>query len=84
VEEASNNVFVSELAPDVKLALLSQIFGDPVWAETMTRDADPQFRNLAAREEYVNEIKRGILALPGANARGASEIIRRMELKSLA
>jgi hypothetical protein len=45
--------------------MFAQIFSNPVWAETLARDADPQFKNLAARGEYVNGVKNKILALPG-------------------
>jgi hypothetical protein len=67
VDEAVENVFTAELATDIKLDLFQQIFSDPVWPETMARDADPQFQNLAARKEYVNGVKNKILALPGVN-----------------
>ena len=60
VEETANSVFSSELTKDIKLKLLAQIFEDPVWAETLAREADLQFHNLAARDEYVKDIERRI------------------------
>jgi glycosyltransferase involved in cell wall biosynthesis len=66
VDEAINRVFASTLATDVKLSCLFTIFSDPTWAKTLTRDADPQFRNLAARHDYISDVKSRILALPGA------------------
>jgi len=83
VEEATNNVLSSELPADVKLDCLLKLFSDPVWEETLTRDADPQFKNLAARSEYVSQIKTRILALPVANVGSISEVICRLELKPL-
>jgi len=73
VEEAVGNVFAAELATDMKLCLLAQIFSDPIWVETMTRSADPQFRNLAARKDYVSGVKSSILALPGAAEHAMTE-----------
>ena len=64
VEEAVDKVFASELSTSAKLSCLDQIFKDPVWKDTMTRNADQQFKNLAARGEYVNNVKNRILALP--------------------
>jgi len=82
VEEAADKVFLSNLSSEIKLSLLAQIFGDPVWAETLTRDADPQFRNLAARKSYVSDMKRRILALPGVDVRGTSDIIRLLRINT--
>jgi glycosyltransferase involved in cell wall biosynthesis len=67
VEEAADKVFASSLTMERKLKALHQIFGDPVWAETMIRDADPQFRNLAGIKGYVSQVRNKILALPGAS-----------------
>jgi glycosyltransferase involved in cell wall biosynthesis len=71
VEEAADRVFASDLPTDVKLKLLAQVFNDPVWAETMNRVADPQFRNLAARNDYVRSVKIRILTLPGISDHSA-------------
>jgi hypothetical protein len=65
VEEAADKIFSADLATDAKLGMFAQIYSDPIWAETLARDADPQFKNLAARGEYVNGLKNKILALPG-------------------
>jgi glycosyltransferase involved in cell wall biosynthesis len=67
-EEAADKVFAANYTTDVKLGLLDQIFRDSTWTETLARDADPQFRNLAARREYINGVKNKILALPGVTA----------------
>jgi len=83
VEEAANNVLSSELPADVKLDCLLKLFSDPAWDETLTHDADPQFRNLAARDEYVSQMKSRILALPGAQTNGAltADVLRVLERK---
>lgn len=62
-DEAAGRIFASELNTDKKLELLCKLFHEPLWAETMAREADPQFRNLAARGEYVQQMKERILAL---------------------
>ena len=36
----------------------------PVWADTWKRDADPMFRNLAARKEFASDIKKKVLSMP--------------------
>ena len=64
VDEEVGNVFGAELDTEKKLELLNEIFSDPVWADTLKRDADPLFRNLAARKEFVSDIKDIVLALP--------------------
>jgi glycosyltransferase involved in cell wall biosynthesis len=81
VEEAAGKIFMSDLPTDVKLDMFAQIFSDPVWAETLERDADPQFKNLAARGEYINEVKNKILALPGitANSPLVADIFKRLQ-----
>ena len=76
VDEVVNTVFTSELATDAKLSCLIEIFEDPVWSETMARDADPQFRNLAARKEYVSNVKNRALALPGSNQEQIDSLLR--------
>ena len=70
VDEAVNNVILSDIATDAKLRCLLTVFDDTVWRETMARDADPQFRNLAARPKFVSEIGQKILALPGVEKYG--------------
>lgn len=62
-DEAAGRIFASELDTDKKLELLCKLFREPLWAETLAREADPQFRNLAARGEYVQQMKERILAL---------------------
>ncbi|MCI8566769.1 MAG: glycosyltransferase family 2 protein [Lachnospiraceae bacterium] len=64
VDEAAGNVFIAELNTEKKLELLEEIFSDPVWQETLKRDADPMFRNLAGRKEFISEIKEKVLSLP--------------------
>ncbi len=63
VEEAVSNVFGIKLDTKEKLELLEEIFRDPVWQDTLKREADPIFRNLAARKEFVADIKKRILLL---------------------
>jgi len=63
VDEYTERVFSSDLLAAKKLELLRMIFQEPLWAETLARDADPQFRNLAGRREYVARMKERILAL---------------------
>lgn len=67
VDEVTENVFAAELDTEKKLELLEDIFSDPVWADTLRREADPLFRNLAARKEFVSNIKDQILLLPEIN-----------------
>ncbi len=62
-DEAAGRIFASELNTDKKLEMLCKLFHEPLWAETLAREADPQFRNLAARGEYVQQMKERILAL---------------------
>lgn len=64
VDEAAGNVFAAELDTKKKLELLEEIFSDPVWGDTLRRDADPIFRNLAARKEFISDIKNKVLLLP--------------------
>lgn len=63
-DESAERIFSSELPIAEKLDLLRLTFAEPLWAETLAREADPQFRNLAARAEYVAKMKERILALP--------------------
>lgn len=65
VEEAVGNIFEAELDTKKKLELLEKVFSDPVWVETLTRDADPMFHSLANRSKYVAEVKNKLLNLPG-------------------
>ncbi len=64
VEEMVGNIFSAESETRKKLELLFKVFSDPIWRETLLRDADPMFRNLAAREEYVADIKEKVDVLP--------------------
>lgn len=64
VDEAVGNIFASALDTKKKLELLEEVFCDPVWADTLNRDADPVFQNLAARGKFVSDIKEKINALP--------------------
>ena len=63
-DESAERIFSAELPAEEKLKLLRLVFKEPLWAETLAREADPQFRNLAARAEYVAKMKERILALP--------------------
>ncbi|WP_295764259.1 glycosyltransferase family 2 protein [uncultured Oscillibacter sp.] len=62
-DESAEHAFSSDLSVSEKLELLRLTFSEPLWAETLAREADPQFRNLAARREYVTRMKERILAL---------------------
>lgn len=62
-DEAADHAFSSDLPVTEKLKLLRLTFQEPLWAETLAREADPQFRNLAARAEYVAQMRERILAL---------------------
>lgn len=64
MDEMVGNVFCAELDADKKLDLLIEIFSDPVWADTWKRNADPMFRNLAARKEFASDIKKKVLSMP--------------------
>lgn len=64
VDEAIGNVFAADLDTEKKLDLLKQVFSDPVWGDTLRRDADPIFCNLAGRKEFVSSVKNKILNLP--------------------
>jgi glycosyltransferase involved in cell wall biosynthesis len=81
VEEAADKIFMSDLPTDVKLDMFAQIFSDPVWAETLARDADPQFKNLAARGEYVKGVKNKILTLPNLDENNPllTDILRHLQ-----
>lgn len=64
VDEAIGNVFAADLDTEKKLDLLKQVFSDPVWGDTLRRDANPIFCNLAGRKEFVSSVKNKILNLP--------------------
>lgn len=64
VEGSFNDIFQAGLTISEKLLLLRELFQQPLWAETLARDADPQFRNLAARGEFVRQMKERVMALP--------------------
>lgn len=63
IDEGATFTLQSDLPVYEKLDILRQIFHEPLWAETMAREANPQFHNLAARGEYVQQMKERILAL---------------------
>lgn len=63
VDEGTTFTFQSKLPVDEKLQILWQIFHEPLWAETLAREADPQFHNLAGRQAYVAQMKERIYAL---------------------
>ena len=66
VDEVVNKIFASsKLNIKSKLNLLENVFDDPTWARTLSRNADPQFRNLAQKHSYVLNVKNRISALPG-------------------
>lgn len=62
-DETAEYVFESSQPAGEKLELLRSTFAEPFWAETLARKAAPEFRNLAARQEYVTRMKERIRAL---------------------
>lgn len=62
-DEAVERIFSSDQTAKEKLNLLRLTFAEPLWAETLSREADPQFHNLAGRKEYVARMKERIWAL---------------------
>ena len=62
-EEGATFIFQADLSAMEKLRLLLELFQQPLWAETLARDADPQFRNLAARGEFVRQMTERVMAL---------------------
>lgn len=63
VDETVERIFPSATSAVEKLELLRLLFQQPLWAETLARDADPQFRNLAARGEFVRQMTERVMAL---------------------
>lgn len=63
VDECVDHILASDYTNERKLALIRRTFEEPLWAEARAREADPQFRNLAARRELVAELKTRIYAL---------------------
>lgn len=80
-DESAERIFSSELPAAKKLDLLRLTFAEPLWAETLAREADPQFRNLAARAEYVAQMKERILALASTpdEQKLAEQAVRELE-----
>lgn len=64
VEEIVEKIFVCDGDTEKHLDMLYKVFSREGWKETLERDADPQFLNLAARKQYVSDVKEKILALP--------------------
>lgn len=81
IDEGTTFTFQSNLPVDEKLSILCQLFHEPLWAETLAREADPQFHNLAARGEYVQQMKERILALATTpeEQRLAAEAVRELD-----
>ncbi len=86
MDEASGYIFESSLEAGEKLELLRQLFHGPRWAETLARQADPQFRNLAARGKFVQQMKERILSLASTPEEQhlAAEAIRELDKPRLA
>lgn len=65
VDEYVNNIFSADgITTEARLRLLASAFHNDLWAATLAHNADVQFRNLAARREYVESVRRKILDLP--------------------
>lgn len=67
VEEFVGYIFLSETTFERKIELLTEVFDDCRWMELLKYKADPQFRILLRREEYVEMIKNSILEFEGAD-----------------
>lgn len=65
-DEGAEHIFAASLPVPEKLDLLRLTFAEPLWTETLAREADPRFRSLAARREYVSKMRKRILALASA------------------
>ena len=63
MEEGVEFIFQVNLPVKKQLELLRELFEEVRWAETLARDADPQFRNLAARGEFVRQMTERVMAL---------------------
>lgn len=64
VDEIVEKIFACECETEKRLNMLYQVFSRESWKETLERNADPQFQNLAARKQYESTVKGKILALP--------------------
>ncbi len=84
VDEAQDKVMAAALSADKKLELLEYIFSDPIWAETLAREADPQFINLAGRRAYVEKMRNKILALAEGNKAKVASLLNKVASPSLA
>ncbi len=81
VDEGASQIFLLNIAVKDKLSMLFELFREPLWAETLARKADPQFRNLAARGEFVQQMKERILYLASTPEEQhlAAEAIRELD-----
>ncbi len=64
VEESTGNIFTCSMETEEKLRLLEKVFSDPIWADTLRREADPMFHNLGSRKEFIHNMKTKIQSLP--------------------
>ena len=62
-DEGVEHIFAASVSVAEKLELLRLTFQEPLWAETLARKADPEFRNLAGRAEYVARTRERIRTL---------------------
>lgn len=63
VDEGVEHIFAASMSVAEKLELLRLTFQEPLWAETLARKANPEFRNLAGRAEYVARTRERIRTL---------------------
>ena len=64
VEEIVEKIFACDGDTEKRLDMLDKVFSREGWKDTLERNADPQFHNLAARKQYVSDIKAKVSALP--------------------
>lgn len=64
VEEIVDKIFACECDTPNRLEMLNRVFSHKEWKDTLRRNADPQFLNLADRKRYVADIREKVLNLP--------------------
>jgi glycosyltransferase involved in cell wall biosynthesis len=69
IEEMTDKIVNSTHTNANKLDMLGGIFEKPIAHETFSRVADPQFRNLAARKEYIENVRKHVLAIDAGQYR---------------
>ena len=70
-----NLIYASSLVFPQKLGLIKRIFTNPLATETLSRKADPVFRNLAGRKQFVREVINWIESQPERKSIETGEVI---------